>query len=259
MNAFWDDLWKREREFHQSGARDLRHGISAVGVSTIAGQYYCEYKVENEFVHGEMPTEAKEEGTVLHEELMPLKSISKDDLVKLVKRRGPTYAVLPVWGKLAEIRLTGVPDHIIWAQEKPKWLVELKTTAGDPTPLWNDQRAQILIYGALLEKMGFDCSGLRLALVRLKSGALSEEKKAAWTILVSRCLESDRVEELERRHDGGVKVHLIKHDALAAEACVREMQGYWLEQRDPISSKSVNKCRACEYHSLCPKSLFSRS
>jgi hypothetical protein len=70
LKEFWDDLWERERDFLQSGKRDLRHGVSSVGVSTIAGQYYCELKVENEFLHGEIPTEEKEEGTVLHDELI---------------------------------------------------------------------------------------------------------------------------------------------------------------------------------------------
>ena len=35
-----------------------------------------------------------------------------------------------------------------------------------------------------------------------------------------------------------------------------EKQGYWLGEREATSSTSVGKCRACEYSSVCPKSLF---
>jgi hypothetical protein len=259
LKKFWDDLWKREEEFITQGKRDLRHGVSSVGVSTLAGQFYCEYKVENEFALGEIATEAKEEGTLLHDELIPMKPISKDGFVKLVSQKRPSYAVLRVWGELADIRLVGEPDHIIWSEEKPLWLVELKTTAGDPKALWDDQLNQILIYGALLEKMGFDCSKLRLALVRIRAKELSDEQKRAWIVPISKNLEQGLVRELEAEHRGAMKVHLIDHDVHAAELGVRRMQGYWLKEREATSSTSIGKCRACEYNPVCSKTLYEPS
>ena len=62
MSTFWDDLWEREKEFTQERGKKLRHDTRFVAVSTIAGQFYCEYKVENEFAFGEVPTEAKGQG-----------------------------------------------------------------------------------------------------------------------------------------------------------------------------------------------------
>jgi len=256
LSGFWEDLWTREKEFMQSGRHDLRHGLSSVGVSSLAGQFYCEYKVENGFLHGEIPTEAKEEGTILHDELIPQKPITKEGFAKLVGQKGPTYAVLPVWGKLGDIRIMGVPDHIIWTREKPRWIVELKTTSRDPTPLWEDQRAQVVLYGALLEQMGFDCSSLQLALVRLKASELSEKQKRVWIMQVSKYLENDRIQELESKKAGLMKVHVIKHSVADAEGVARRMQDYWLGRREPLSSTSVNKCKACEFNSICPKSLL---
>jgi hypothetical protein len=256
LKKFWDDLWRREEEFLAGGRKDLRHGVSSVGVSMLAGQFYCEYKVENEFAVGEIPTEAKEEGTILHDELIPMKPVSRDGFVKLVGRKEPSYAVLKVWGKLGGIRLMGEPDHIIWSEGRPLWLVELKTTAGDPNSLWDDQLSQILIYGALLEKMGLDCSELRLALVRVRAKDLTAEQKTAWIALVSKSLEQNRIKDLEAQHRGAMRVHLIDHDVDEAELSVRRMQGYWLGERDATSSTSVGKCRACEYNSVCAKTLY---
>ena len=255
MPRFWDTLWKKEREFLESGKGEFRQGTSFVAVSSIAEQYYCEYKIENKFALGEVPTEAKDAGTVLHEELIPMEKISRKEFTKLVSEEKPSLAVLNVWGTTGGLRVVGTPDHIIWAKGKPLWVVELKTTRGDPTPLWEDQEAQVRIYGLLLELMGFDCSGMRLAVVRIKAGELGEEEKNEWALRVSDALLKEGVKELEAKYRGMMKVHLLKHDRNAAEKAVISKSRYWLGQREPAASASVGKCRACEYNSVCAKSL----
>ncbi len=239
-----------------SGEKNFRHDASFVAVSTIAGQFYCEYKVENEFAFGEVPTEAKDAGTDLHDELIPQEPITERQFAELVSRKEPSYAVLRVWATVGGLRIVGEPDHIVWSEGRPLWLVELKTTRGDPTSLWPDQMNQVRIYGLLLELMGFDCSRLRLALVRLRAGELTEEERGLWMERVSTHLESGKLAELEAKYRNAMKVHLLSHDRAAAEASVMEKRGYWLGEREATSSTSVGKCKACEYCSVCPKSLF---
>ena len=256
MDDFWEDLWKREEEFLASAGPEFRHGTAFVGVSTLAGQFYCEYKVENGFTVGEIPTEAKETGTELHDELIPGVEITAKDFARLVSGKKPSYAVLRVWGTVGGLRLVGMPDHIVWSEGRPLWLVELKTTKGDPTSLWEDQANQVRVYGLLLDSMGFDCSKLRLALVRLRARELSEEDKRVWIQRVSTALMKSKVGELEAKYEWAMKVHLIAHDRRVAEASVMSKRGYWTGEREPTSSTSVGKCRACEYNSVCPKTLF---
>jgi len=255
-DEFWDGLWRREKEFMLSGESEFRHGTSFVAVSTISGQFYCEYKVENEVAFGEVPTEAKDQGTNLHDELIPQEPITEKQFAELVSRKQPSYAVLNVWGTVGGLRLVGTPDHIVWSEGRPLWLVELKTTRGDPTSLWPDQMNQIRIYGLLLELMGFDCSRLKLALVRLRAGELSDADRTLWMERVSTHLESGRLAELEAKYRSAMKVHLLVHDKAAAEASVMEKRGYWMGEREATSSTSAGKCRACEYSAVCPKSLF---
>lgn len=252
---FWDALGGREEEFLLSGEKNLRHGTSFVAVSTIAGQFYCEYKVENEFAFGEVPTEAKDMGTDMHDELIPQEPITKKQFAELVSGKEPSYAVLHVWGTVGGLRLVGTPDHIVWSEGRPLWLVELKTTRGDPTSLWPDQMNQIRIYGLLLDLMGFDCSRLRLALVRLRAGELTDEERGLWTERVSTHLESGKLAELEAKYRNAMKVHLLPHDKAAAVASIMEKRGYWMGEREATSSTSVGKCKACEYNSVCPRSL----
>jgi hypothetical protein len=255
-DAFWDDLWRREEEFMLSGEKNLRHDTSFVAVSTIAGQFYCEYKVENELAFGEVPTKAKEQGTTLHDELIPQRAITGSQFAELVSRKEASYAVLRVWGTVGGLRMVGMPDHIVWSEGRPLWLVELKTTRGDPTSLWPDQVTQIRIYGLLLDLMGFDCSRLRLALVRLRTGELTDEERGLWIERVSTHLESGGLPDLEAKYRNAMRVHLLVHDKVAAETSIMEKRGYWLGEREPTSSTSVGKCKACEYSSVCPKRLF---
>jgi len=253
---FWDRLWRKEQEFFDSGREEFRHGVSFVAVSSIAEQYYCEYKLENEFSLGEIPTEAKDSGTALHAELMPTERISREEFAELVSRKEPTLGVLDVWGSAGGLKVVGEPDHIVWSQGKPLWVIELKTTRGDPSPLWEDQESQVRIYGLLLDRMGFDCSKMRLAVVRLKTGELDDEERREWILKVSRALMEGGVGALEAKYRGMMKAHLLEHDVDRAEKAVASKAGYWLQQREPVSSTSTGKCRACEYNTVCSKSLF---
>ena len=256
MSRFWGELWKREREFFDSGRGEFRLGTSFVPVSSIAEQYYCEYKLENEFALGEVPTEAKDSGTALHDELMPTERISKEEFARLVGRREPSLAVLGVWGPSAGLKVVGIPDHVIWSGGRPLWVVELKTTKGDPAPLWEDQESQVRIYGLLLERMGFDCSGMQLAVVRLKSAELSDVERKEWILKLSGSLLEGKTKWLELRYPGRMKVHLLRHEPAKAERAIASKAGYWLGEREPTSSSSVGKCRACEYSPSCSKSLY---
>jgi hypothetical protein len=256
LNEFWENLWKREEDFVLSAKKEYRHDTAFVAVSSISGQFYCEYKVENEFAFGEIPTKAKDQGTDLHDELIPQVAITKKQFAKLVSRKRPSFAVLRVWGTVGGLRVVGMPDHIVWSEGKPLWLVELKTTKGDPSFLWPDQETQIRVYGLLLALMGFDCSRMRLALVRLRKGELGEEERRLWTERVSSHLESGKIGELEAKYKNSMKVHLLSHNKSTAEARVMEKRGYWLGEREPTSSTSIGKCRACEYNSVCQKNLY---
>ena|SRR5712692_845876 len=95
--AFWEGLWRREEEFRLSAKPEFRHDTSFIAVSSISEQFYFEYKVENEFAFGEIPTEAKDVGTELHDELIPQRAITREQFVKLVERKKPSFAVLGVW------------------------------------------------------------------------------------------------------------------------------------------------------------------
>jgi len=188
---------------------------------------------------------------------MPTEGISKEEFAELVGRKEPSLAVLGVGvgGRPEGHRHPG-PRHLVRG-EAPSWVGGAgRRPGGTRRPLWEDQENQARIYGLLLERMGFDCSRLQLAVVRLKSGELGEDEKRRWIAEVSGALLEGKTMWLEVRRPGRMKVHLLKHEPAKAEKAVASKAGYWLGEREPTSSSSVGKCRACEYSSSCPKSLF---
>jgi len=73
---------------------------------------------------------------------------------------------------------------------------------------------------------------------------------------VSSALQDGKVSGLESKYAGVMKVYLLDHDSRRAAAAVLSKAGYWLGTREPTSNTSTGRCRACEYHEVCPKSLF---
>ena len=49
---------------------ELRFNRCTIRASDVAGQYYCEKKIELEYLLGEVETETKNQGTVGHENLL---------------------------------------------------------------------------------------------------------------------------------------------------------------------------------------------
>jgi hypothetical protein len=65
--------WKDSlREDIPEGGPLYRHDLAFVGASTVAQQFYCEAKVENEYMLGEVPSEGKDVGTDLHDEIFAM-------------------------------------------------------------------------------------------------------------------------------------------------------------------------------------------
>jgi len=114
---------------------------------------------------------------------------------------------------------------------------------------------QVRIYGLLLERMGFNCSKLKLALVRMRQeSAVEDERKKELLNLITTALMKGHAKELEQAH--AMKFFLYPHDSREAETSVLWAQDYWLKRREPIPTNNESKCRGCEYRDVCPFSLW---
>ncbi len=241
------------------GGVEFRHKIPFVPVSSIAEQYYCELKVEHEYTQGEVPSEAKEEGTVLHEQFLEMEETTRANLIQQLKDRHVSVASFLIGAKVSGLTIAGLPDAVVFLKGVPAFLVELKTSKGELV-LWKDQEVQAKTYALLLDAMGFDCSSLQIVVVKIRrSRELQPEmKKEFLRTLVKLLLGKSPVpEQLGVVPSGESRIFTL---AYKREDILRDLEWvkqYWLGNRDPIPTNQAGKCRACEFNEICPASLVA--
>ena len=138
-----------------------------VKVSQIASQFYCEYKVHLEWVRPEQKivTQAMKQGSAVHQhfEDQAVRLSAVDIEKRLEKGDLLTQAELAMEGEIEGVRLVGKADAVVYDQNRAFLIVEYKTSKR--AQIFDDQRAQLGLYGLLLEQKGLDVSQLWLALV----------------------------------------------------------------------------------------------
>jgi PD-(D/E)XK nuclease superfamily len=236
----------------------FRHQLPFIGASTIAQQLFCEAKVENEYTMGDIPTQVKDIGTYLHEEIFAMEPLEREELIKHIEESPSLTASFHLYAEIGDLRVAGVPDAVIFEKSMPRWVVELKTTKGDPTKLWKNQEMQVRVYGLLLERMGFDCSNLTLALIRMKQQqVMAPPEKSALLLLIKYALLQEQTAFLEQKYE--MNFFLMPHVGTEAENAITWAQDYWLNRRAAIPTKIEGKCRSCEFNNVCAHSLFKPS
>ena len=219
------------REQLPTSETSFRHDLSFVPVSSIAGQYYCEVKVDHEYVRGEIPTEEKEVGTELHEEILVMKRVRMDELIEHIEKAPRVTASFRLHGDVEKLRIVGVPDAVVFEKGAPRWLIELKTTRGDTSRLWRDQELQVRLYGTLMETMGFDCSSLELVLARMRQDeALEPDEKRKLLAEVIESLARHTTSEVEARY--GMRVFVFPYAGAEAKDAVVWAQDFLLGNRN---------------------------
>lgn len=236
---------------------EFRHKLPFIPVSSIAAQYYCELKVDYEYTHGEVPSEAKQEGSIIHDQLLEMEGTTRDNLIQQVKERPICIASFLIGAKVNGLTIAGLPDAIVFLKGKPKLLIELKTTKGELI-LWKDQEVQVKTYALLLESMGFDCSSLQIVVAKIKRS--KELQPKIKTVFLRKLVKSLLDQDQTRHHVGGLPPEEsqlftlpYKHEDMIKE--LEWAKQYWLEKREPIPTNQAGRCRACEFKNMCPASL----
>lgn len=236
--------------------REFRNKVRAVSASAIGGQFFCEMKVELDHIHGEVQTEEKREGDVLHEELLAMKKATIEKIIEGIEKKKIYTASFPMVAKFGDVTLAGVPDAIVFMSGKPVYVIELKTTRGDTAIVYDGQKAQADIYGFLLDLAGLDCSNLKIVIVKFKRATeLSSKQKNEFLSILVKSLLSGKHQEVARISKNSIVVHASDYNRENAINSIRRTKGYWLGEREPIPTTNPNKCRSCVFNKICPSSL----
>lgn len=236
----------------QEGSQgELRFSRQFIVASDIAQQYFCEKKVEMQYLHGEVETEDKAIGTEAHENLLQDSvRIRREELWKKIYGEKPVFALeMLLLAKYRDVVLAGRPDSIIFQNGCPLVVFEYKFTKSGTAHMTYHVQAQA--YGLLLRNMGFDTSRLFYAIVLADPKARHDrELKRKVVDAVAKNGPKEGVLKIEN-----TGIHLHRFSQADAEKDLDWAIGFWKNSREAIRTKNPNKCKNCEYRVECQRSI----
>ena len=245
----YNSLREQIAERKEKNEGELRFGRCSVRASDVAGQYYCEKKIELEHLYGEVETETKNQGTEAHENLLEgSEAVSQETIWKAVYGKEPVLAL--EWLLLAEyndIILAGQPDSVLFENGFPLVVFEYKFSRSKRA--YPSYHVQAGFYGLLLKSIGFDTRKLFSAIVVADRNSRDDPNL--------------RDNALEAVKNNGPKkailpienavIYLNKFDEQEAKSSLDWAIQFWKGKREAISTVNHNKCKVCEYEEECKK------
>jgi CRISPR/Cas system-associated exonuclease Cas4 (RecB family) len=242
----FDTLLKELGQSREEGDR-YRFGRSVVVASDIAEQFYCEKKVEMEYLHGEVETEAKNIGTEAHENLTEGSvRVKREELWQKIYGAKPVQALeMFLLARHGDVVLGGKPDSVLFMRGFPLVVFEYKFSRSGVD--YRSYHVQAQTYGVLLGNMGFDTSRLFYAIV------VADPKTRGSRELrqnVVHAVAANGAKEGVLSVDGA-KVYVCKFNRLQAEKDLAWALEFWNLHREAESTSNQNKCSRCEYQTHC--------
>ena len=240
-----------ERKEKKEG--ELRFNRSTIRASDVAGQYYCEKKIEMEYLCGEVETETKNQGTEAHENLLEgSEAVNRNDLWKAIYGKEQILAL--EWLLLAEyndIILTGQPDSVLFKNGFPLVIFEYKFSRSKRA--YPSYQVQAGFYGLLLKGIGFDTEKLFYAIVVADRRARDDPslKDSVFEVVMKNGL---RKAILPIKN---AVIYLKKFDEEEAKSSIDWAIQFWKNQREAIPTTNPNKCRVCEYEEECKQGVVN--
>ena len=243
----YESLLRELEENRNKGETKLRFNRSLIIASDIASQYFCEKKVEMQYVHGEVVTEAKMVGTEAHEKLLETAvEVKKEELWEKIYGAEPVFAL--EWflvARFKEVLLGGKPDAVLFQNGNPLIVFEYKfSQSGIAYPPYH---VQARTYGILLENMGFDTSKLFYSIVVAdpKQRGDPELQKKVMAAINENGLEETML-QIEKAN-----IHCHKFNKTIAEKNLNWAIEFWKKSREALPTDNPNKCLRCEYRTKC--------
>ena len=227
---------------------------SSLAPSRIAGQFYCEKKVDLTLEHGDIKTPAKTRGSETHEKAAEDSEQVSDEEFWSTLKTGERQVIVesPFVGEAADFLLGGIPDAILFENQKPQLIFERKTTSR-PGNLYKNQRIQAWIYGFILDSLGFETNQLKVAILSHEQSLTPEMGKELQQSVIADYDGWD-LGDHELTESPKAVLHLSEFSKVEYLEDLNWALGYWRKERDPIPTKKAGKCRACEYNDVCPDS-----
>ena len=257
--------WERQLEDYTSSLKDivqkikkgegeLRFSSPLVKASDVAGQYFCEKKVEMKHLHGEIETERRILGTKAHERLLEGSiKIKRRPLWKKIYGEKPVFTPeMLLLGKYKGLMLAGRPDSLFFMKGAPLIAFEYKFSRS--LRPFRDHHVQVRTYGILLREMGFDINRLFYAIVMVNPKG-RDDKKLKERVVKAVIKNGPKEAVLTTEN---ARIYFTKFNEEEAEQDLDWAIEFWKNNREAIPTRNPNKCRSCEYNDKCDASLSAK-
>ena len=248
---FYESLAKEIAGKQEKGKGELRFNSHLVLASDIAEQFFCEKKVEMQYLHGEIESEAKIIGTEAHEKLLQDSvKIKRRELWQKIYGKKPVFALeMFLLAKHGDVVLAGRPDSILFQNGSPLIVFEYKFTKSGVA--YRTHHVQARTYGILLRNMGFDTSRLFYAIVLADPKARHD--KELKRKVVDAVVKNGPKETVLNIENAGIHFH--KFNQTDAEKDLDWAIKFWKNSREATPTNNSNKCKNCEYNVECQRSI----
>jgi hypothetical protein len=227
-----------------------RFGRSVVVASDVAEQFYCEKKVEMEYLHGEVETEAKNIGAEAHENLTgDSVRVKREELWRKIYGAKPVFALeMFLLARHGDVVLGGKPDSVLFMRGFPLVVFEYKFSRSGVD--YRSYHVQARTYGVLLGNMGFDTSRLFYAIV--VADPKTRGSRELRQNVMRTVMENGPKEAVLSVDDA--KVYICKFNRVQAEKDLSWALEFWGNNREAELTSNPNKCLRCEHKIRCQDS-----
>jgi len=225
--------------------KPLRFGLGFLRVSELIQQLYCELKLHYTYSQGVEPEYKRR--YIIRKMLDIYLNAEK----KAKATNGNFYVKLPLIAPIREIPVIGSPDAIFFERYNPKIILRIRKSRS--LKIYPEDEARGLIYGALLEKLGFKINDLKYVII------IAKDLEGLLELIPSISKSIVKREGISIKEKHNVRIAVRVYNSKEAEELINYLLSYWEMLREPRPNPSKSKCYLCKYSRICPySSLESR-
>lgn len=255
----WQEQIRRQIQFFdeiKKAKGELKFDRRYVIPSDIGSQFYCEQKLEQEYITGKIITDEMVQGVEGHGRIVEdFKPVTMEKAWRdMYTKKKIALAEFILIAPYKEVFLIGRPDVIFFVGGNPLLLFEFKFSRYDSDFLARHAQAQS--YGLIMREIGFDVKNLFYSIVVFKPEMLKERKfiKTIPPKIITEFLSGSFGSlESNSKSYGDVKAYMHKFHGEQAEKHVDWALEYWTNKREACYTEQIGKCHSCEYKQECQK------
>ena len=222
--------------------------------SDIGSQFYCEQKLEQEYLTGKIVTEEMLQGDEGHARIVEdFKPVTMEEAWKNIYTKDKFMLAEFIFiAPYKNVYIIGRPDIVLFVGGMPILVFEFKFSNYSDDYL--SRHAQAQTYGLLLQELGFEIKNLFYSIIVFPPGMIGQKKlikpipqKVAADFFNGNITDAENNSKVY----GEVKAYIHKFNSKEAEKHIDWAVDYWTGNREACYTETKEKCYYCKYSQYC--------